>query len=542
MSVDLIKPVELIDQDTDWTGNWRSDDVWRLLNAAREGDAAQLRTMLAADQTLVGAEYWYMPPLHFAVREGHLDATKVLVEAGADLTHRSLYGGETLLQIATDRDRDDVAAYLRHTLERRAASDGTSHEIHQAVSETDIDRVENLLRADPSLSNRGDALGRRPLHLAVDTANRAMVDLLMRHGADVDAVGFSAEARLGGSGFRPVTLALWHTPYWRQRNDDETARQLLSHGAEYTITVAAALGDEDRVRELLAKDKALANDQESCGKRPLSAAAERGRGGIVELLLDAGAEPKLPEGPMCPGGYALWAAAHLGHADIAERLLLAGADPNAYVESSGTPTGSAKDAAMRALLYRYGGRVGLDQHAHEGNIDTLAALLDARPELFDETRTTEVFTLAVSAGHDAIVRLLLARGLRLPAVVTYCQSYLWRSLDLARLLLEHGMDPNLPNWQRVTPLHDMAARGNVDAAKLFLEFGADPNAIDEEYRTTPLGWAARAGQEGFVRFALERGFDPSLTASPSWAQPASWAERRGHAAVAGLLRGADRPA
>ena len=54
------------------------------------------------------------------------------------------------------------------------------------------------------------------------------------------------------------------------------------------------------------------------------------------------------------------------------------------MESSGTPTGSAKDADLRALLYRYGGRVELNQHAHEGNIDTIAALLDAKPDLFDE--------------------------------------------------------------------------------------------------------------------------------------------------------------
>ena len=45
------------------------------------------------------------------------------------------------------------------------------------------------------------------------------------------------------------------------------------------------------------------------------------------------------------------------------------------------------------------------------------------------------------------------------------------------------MGPSLPNWQRVTPLHYIAAGGGIDKAKLFLEFGADANAIDEEYRT-----------------------------------------------------------
>lgn len=536
MTIELVKPIELAAQDKDWTGTWRCEDVWAVLNAARDGDLATLRALLARDSTLVRAEYWYTPPLHFAVREGHLEAVKTLVQAGGDLTHRSLHGGEPLLQIAQDRDHDDVAQYLRGELEGRAQSDGTAHAIHEAVADDDLARVEGLLSADPSLSNRGDTLGRRPLHLAVDAGSQAMVDLLLRHGAEVDGTGFSAEDRLGGDGFRPIALALWHTPYWRQRNDYAMVRHLLAHGARYTITVAAALGDADRVRDLLAQDAALANDLESCGKRPLSAAAERGHREIVDALLDAGADPTLPEGPMCPHGNALWSAARFGHADIAERLLVAGADPNGYMESSGTPTGSAKDAEMRALLYRYGGRVTIDQHVHEGGIDAVAALLDATPELFDEIRTTEAFTLAVSAGHDAIVRLLLARGLRVPAVVTYCQSYLWRSANLARLLLEHGMDPSLPNWQRVTPLHYLAAAGDIDKAKLFLEFGADANAVDEEYRTPPLGWAARTGQADFVRFALERGFEPSLPSAPDWARPISWARRRGHEATVDLLR------
>ena len=149
------------------------------------------------------------------------------------------------------------------------------------------------------------------------------------------------------------------------------------------------------------------------------------------------------------------------------------------MESSGTPTGTS-NKEMRALLYERGGRMPLAMHFYEGNIDTVAALLDAKPEIFDELRVTEGFTMAVSAGHDALVRLMLARGLRVPASVSYCQTYRWRSLDLARLLLDHGMDPNLPNWQQVRPLHFIAENGEIDKARLFLGYGADPNAIDEE--------------------------------------------------------------
>ncbi len=532
---ELRKPVELASNDLDWTGRWHGEDIWQVLTAARDGDLERLRALVERDPTLVQAEFWYTPPLHFAVREGHLDAVRLLTETGADIFHRTLYSQETLLDVALDRGHDDVAHHLRGELRRRANSEGDRHAIHDAVAASETTAIERLLAAQPDLVNRGDALGRRPLHYAVEAGRKELADLLLDRGAQVDAAGFSSDDRLGGYGFRPVALALWHHPYWRQRNDYDIARRLLARGARYSITIAAALGDEDRVRELLGTNAALANEQEPGGKRPLSAAAERGHGTIVQRLLAAGADPNLPEGPNCPRGYALWAAARFDHRQIAEELLAAGADANADVESSGTPTGSAGNAEMRALLYCHGGRVPLSQHVHDGNIDAVAALLDAKPELFDEIRTTEAFTLAVSAGHDAIVRLLLARGLRIPTVVTSCQTYLWRSLELGRLLLARGMDANLPNWQQVTPLHHIAGKGDINAARLFLEFGADANAIDEEYRSTPLGWAARTGHSDFVRFALENGFDPALPAAPEWARPAAWARRRGHREIVELL-------
>lgn len=530
----LIRPFELVPDEVDWTGRWRGETIWQVLNAARDGDASRLRTMLKADPTLVDAEFWYTPPLHFAVREGHLEATRMLLDAGADIFHRSLYAQETLLQIALDRGHDEVANLLRDELGLRVSSSGTRHAIHEAVSNGDADTAERLLAEEPDLVNRGDHLGRRPLHFAVEAGRADLVGRLIDLGADVDASGFSSDDRLGGTGFRPVVLALWHHPYWQQRNDRAIARQLLARGARYSITVSAALGDEERVRELLASDAGLANDQEPGGKRPLSAAAERNHVEIVKHLLDAGADPNLDDGPNCPRGYALWAAAHFGFFEIARMLLDAGADPNADVESSGTPTGTS-NKEMRALLYEHGGHMPLAMHFHEGNIDTIAALLDTNPEVFDDMRITEGFTMAVSAGHEALVRLMLARGLHLPASVTYCQTYLWRSLDLARLLLDHGMDPNLPNWQRVRPLHFIAEKGDIDTARLFLSYGADANTIEEEYRTTPLGWAARRGQAEFIRFALANGFDPVTPEVPAWSTPLAWAHRRGHEEVAGML-------
>ena len=130
----------------DWTGRWLGETIWQVLNAARDGDTTRLGAMLEDDPTLVNAEFWYTPPLHFAVREGHLDATRMLVEAGADIFRRSLYAQETLLQMALDRGHDEVANLLRDELRRRVSSSGTRHAIHDAVSAGDADTVEQTPR------------------------------------------------------------------------------------------------------------------------------------------------------------------------------------------------------------------------------------------------------------------------------------------------------------------------------------------------------------------------------------------------------------
>ena len=159
--------------------------------------------------------------------------------------------------------------------------------------------------------------------------------------------------------------------------------------------------------------------------------------------------------------------------------------------------------------------------------------------MFDAAAAELGFTHCVASGHEGLLRLLLARGLRVPPMVTYCQTYLWRSLPLARLLLEHGMDPDLPNWQQIRPLHHQAGRGDIAAARLFLEFGADPDAVDEEFRSTPLGWAARRGQREFVQFLLARRGAGEPASVPAWARAPAWAQRRGHREIAALLAAAE---
>ncbi len=332
-------------------------------------------------------------------------------------------------------------------------------------------------------------------------------------------------------------------------------RRLLDGGAAFTVEVAAGMGDLARIRELLDADTECISKLGEFGGRPLGEAANRGHAEVVRLLLERGVDPNLRTGRDAPKGTALWHAARSGNAELAELLLEAGANPNSSVESSGTATWNAKDPELRALFYRRGGTVDVGGLLLDGNIDAVLAVADAAPEIVSSAGCGGIFTFVVSFEKRELLQPLLDRGVRVPDVVTGCRTYLWRVPEMTRVLLEHGMNPNLPNWQRVTPLHDIclvnpmyrkptaAARSRAESETkqrvplidLFLELGANINAIDEEYRSTPLGWAARNGLDDAVAALLERGADPNV-AGESWATPLKWTRRRGHGEIESVLR------
>jgi ankyrin repeat protein len=61
-------------------------------------------------------------------------------------------------------------------------------------------------------------------------------------------------------------------------------------------------------------------------------------------------------------------------------------------------------------------------------------------------------------------------------------------LDVARYLLDAGVDPNVATRQGQTSLHWVAYGPHVEVARLLLERGARTNVRDQAGRT-PLDWA-----------------------------------------------------
>jgi len=114
-----------------------------------------------------------------------------------------------------------------------------------------------------------------------------------------------------------------------------------------------------------------------------------------------------------------------------------------------------------------------------GNAETAVALLDAGADVSQQSRES----MRIAALHSASAA---------------------RRIDLAKMLIARGANPNTRADTGLTPLHSAAGNGQVDFATLLLSAGADISAADDRGRT-PLTLATEGKQEAMVAFLTQRG-------------------------------------
>ena len=520
---------------------YSSAEIWQMFSACRAGDLEEVRHLVEGCPGLVHCEYNYTPPIHFAVREGHLPLVRYLFDCGADPTYRTYRFKDSLLQMAQERGYDKIAGIIEEALARRFPLSEKIGTLLEAAGVGDIDRMRQLLDADGELVRASNETGDTALHLACAGGHAAIAELLLDRGADPEAVR--------SDGFKPIHSGVFHNRqgYVRQGGaPTDTLRAgriaglLLERGAAYNIFLAAVFGDMAAVKRWLAEDSELANFADTHQRRPLSAAAWREDVEMVRLLLEHGADPNLSERD-CPRGHALWIASYRDNVEMGRLLLENGADPNGTVESGGRVLVHARaNDELYQLLVDHGAEIReaprerLHNAISDDDLEAVERILQEHPELAtDPGMFWGEGILAIPAREIQweMMDLLLRYGARVPDVSKWGCSYYFRHVDVARYLLEKGMNPRHMNWHHTTLLHDMAHDGHVEKAQLLLEHGAEIDAVDEEYRSTPLGLAARAGQGELVELLLERGANPT-TSGATWATPLTWARQRGNGDIA----------
>ena len=140
----------------------------------------------------------------------------------------------------------------------------------------------------------------------------------------------------------------------------EVASALLARKPVLDIFEAATVGDADRVRELVSKDRSLASAWSVDGFFPLGLAAFFKRPAVAKVLIEHGADVNMASRPAGFTPLHSAVADDEGEAtkDLVRMLLDANADPNARSATDGTPVHTAAftgNIPVLQMLLAYGG-------------------------------------------------------------------------------------------------------------------------------------------------------------------------------------------
>jgi ankyrin repeat protein len=334
--------------------------------------------------------------------------------------------------------------------------------------------------------------------------------------------------------------------------DHETAIALVRDGADVTAVEAdgtaalhwaAHFGDAPLVQALLTAG-ANASVANRYGMTPLHLAAVAGDAAVIEALLEAGAEANaaLPEGETV-----LMTAARTGVPEVVGLLIEHGADAAAHDQFHGETAliwaAAENHAEAVRVLIEHGAEVdqrsALLEHKQRRAGQSILPLGHWTPLMYaarENALAAGEALVAAGAGLD----LVDPDGATALVIATINAHY-----EFAEFLLRAGADPNVvDNEAGMGPLyaavdmHRLAVghgRGNpmpsglldaVDVARLLLEHGADPNTplrkpILQRQHTfgdgtlgagaTPFMRAAKSGDIEMARLLLEAGADPKRT-------------------------------
>ena len=363
-----------------------------------------------------------------------------------------------------------------------------------------------------------------------DAANRrdiAAVRALLAQKVDVNGTG------------RDGTPALHYSV---RVGDTETARLLLGAGADAKLAsrlgltplaLATANGDAAMIA-LLIEAGANANELDPAGETPLMLAARAGTVDAVKVLLDRGATVDALD--RVYQQTALMVAVRENHPAVVQLLVDRGAKVDVKTRTGKTPNWVLPNSvpgfghgvgivrgglpprgsrapipgAMSALLYA----------TRDGRLDTTRILLTAGADI-EQTDANGITPLlsAITNNHPDVARFLIDRGANIRAADWYGRTPLWAAvetrnmdvdnasfvnsidrapfLDLIRILLEKGADPNV-RMKEVPPIRRAFLR--VTGSLSWVDFTGQ----------TPFLTAALAGDLAVMRLLLQHGADPKI--------------------------------
>ncbi len=228
--------------------------------------------------------------------------------------------------------------------------------------------------------------------------------------------------------------------------------------------VAIRSGDLDQLRLLLAESPSL-----------------------VDSVLPSG---EVSDGTA--GGTGLHVAVQTGNTEIARLLIRSGVDLEARNADGRTALHDSIEYGaheIERVLLEAGAEIDICAAAILGRVDRVRQLLDEDPGLVNE-RSTNLSPLGWASFGDQVevARELIARGARMDDGELLCAASVGH-VEVGRLLLEHGADPNGidRNAGCITALHAAAGMRYTHDSSAFVSMllaaGADPSIAARDGRT-----------------------------------------------------------
>jgi ankyrin repeat protein len=392
--------------------------------------------------------------------------------------------------------------------------------------------------------------GKTPLYIAAQHGNEEAVKLLLDAGADPN--------QAIGNGETPLFIAT-HNAH------PKVVAQLLKKGAnanlgkksESPLHVATFLGHTEIVAELLnAGANPVSTFKADSDATPLHVAAYNGKIEELKLLLKKSNINELNVFKK-DGTTPLYLAADRGHIEAVKLLLEAGAIPN-YIGSSGNQqiplqaAMSQNDEAHRniATLIRVSTSNFLSAKRELTSLRDSLSQRGGRDLNFQGIGgTRHLASIARGAGEPgenaSLIKFLVTAGAKVNATCTTAWeldvtplfvAVKYRNIEVLKLLLEHGANPNF-TCEKGRPL-DLAIRNrDIEIVRLMLmlsvKAGANLDKNSEDRNAIPLYIAAERGHTEALKLLLESGTKPDL----SWegATPLCIAAQNGHVEAVKLL-------
>jgi len=449
-----------------------------------------------------------------------------------------------LPEAAQNGDQAEVLALLRdHVSVDSAEGDGTTA-LHWAAYQNNLALAQELLNAHANANAETRLESVTPLYMASESGSAPMVELLLKHGANVN--------QADGLGTTPLMMAA-------ASGNAAVVKALLDHGADVNIKehaheqtalmFAANLNRADVISVLLAHgaDPNAASKVENTNKpaitrsKPVTGGDQRhsaalpiaGSKPAEKLVSNASAMPA-PDGKTDQKqGAALPETASSKPAEKLVSNVDAMPVPNGKKKANGADDAAVAEYRNRGVA-TMGGMTPLLFAARQGNIAAITALLAGGANINEASGSehTTPLVMAIMNGHYDLAKVLVEHGADVNLANDEGVAPLWATVDvqwpptewsvepsvtqektdylsMMKLLLAHGENPNArikeEPWERVqsenqqwtkdpgaTAFFRAAEAWDVPAMKMLKDNGADPT-IATDQGTTPLMAAAGLG-------------------------------------------------